>query len=132
MRGVRPDGLPEGVELAGVRPVDRVQVQRLHDEGRGEGDDDQRDDEGECGDRHLVGAEAAPEQLERRARGDLAGRGRDESGALLRLERVYAHGRSRRWARMGECEQASAGADNDIPPERPRSFVSAGFAAWWL
>ena len=73
MRRAGPGRAAESVERVGVVHVRALEPKDLDDQRRGDRDDDQEDDERRRHHRDLVLAEAAPEQLRRRARRDVAG-----------------------------------------------------------
>ena len=68
----RPGGQAEVVERVRVLRRSGPARRRLDDQRREDRDQDQQDDEAERRHRDLVATEAAPEQLQRRARRDLA------------------------------------------------------------
>ena len=104
MHRAGPARLAEHVQLVGVGGVERLQVERLDDQRRGQRHHDQRDDEAERRDGHAVLAESPPEQLQRRASRDLAGIRVDEDD-LMDFNRVEAHRTVARTARIERSDR---------------------------
>ena len=68
----RTDGTAEFVSEVEVLHIGPGQAEDFHDKRRPEGDEDQKGDEHQRGHCDAIAAKAPPEELKRRARGDLA------------------------------------------------------------